>query len=88
MPEDEVLSIDRKEQAMMELLTPFQKEIVAALKEWGFRYKYSAVYQSRPDGDTINVSHIHTMLDLLRAIYRLGAQEKIWHIKKALEINC
>jgi hypothetical protein len=64
----------------------FQKEVVVMLKKLGFRYKYNKVYQLNDGAMPIDVSYITDIEDLYKLAYKNGAQEKVWEIKRVLEV--
>ena len=70
----------------MSEMSEFQKEVVSALESLSYEYRFNKIYQ-HGNGELINVDKIKSLRDLIRVIYQSGAQEKVWEIKRVLEIQ-
>jgi hypothetical protein len=66
-------------------LTSQQKDIVDALKNAGFKYKYFSHYEC--EGGSIDVNKIKRLSELIEKIYELGKNHKLWQIQRVLGIN-
>lgn len=67
-------------------MSEFQKEVVNALKSLGFKYKYNKVYQLNDGSMYVDISKIESIKDLFQTAFKNGAQEKVWEIKRVLEV--
>ena len=68
-------------------MSDFQREVVSALKSLGYEYRFNKLYKHGRGGELINIDRIEDLSGLIKTFYQVGAQEKIWELKKVLEIQ-
>lgn len=66
-------------------LPTLQKDIVDALKQLGFRWKYFTTYELIGWG-TINVSKVERWSELLREVHEQGKDQKRFEFQRVLGI--
>ena len=70
-------------------MTDFQREVVSALKEMGYKWKYFTDYTYISDKGgsiKINVADIKTVKDLITIFYNEGLDQKRFEIQRVLGI--
>lgn len=72
---------------MEKKLTQLQNEVAEVLLSEGYALKYTNSFTYFKHGHLdIDVEKIKTVRDLFRVIYDCGRVDKMWSIKRALEI--
>lgn len=66
-------------------LTKFQKELVDALINLGFKHKYFSTYELLNWGE-INVSKFHRWSDVLKFVHQQGKDQKVYEFQRLLHI--
>jgi hypothetical protein len=66
-------------------LTKFQKEVIDALLNLGFKYKYNSTYELIGWGD-IQVERFSRWSDVLKEVHEQGKNQKRYEIQRALGI--
>jgi len=66
-------------------LSDFQKSVVDALKNMEYTHKYNQSWEKQTI--VVNVSQIKNMEGLMKEFYKHGQQQKVWEIKRILEVN-
>jgi hypothetical protein len=77
--------MNEDELALYQKLTIFQKNLVDALINLGFKHKYFSTYELIGWSD-INVSNFHRWSDVIKHIHEAGKNQKINEIQRVMGI--
>lgn len=77
--------MEEKELEQYQKLTKFQKDVVDALINLGFKHKYFSTYQLYGWGD-INVGRFSNWSDVLKYVHEQGKDQKRFEFQRVLGI--
>jgi hypothetical protein len=76
----------KEELEQYQKLTKFQKEVVDALKNLGFKHKYFSTYELNGWGD-VKVCRFNRWSDVLKRVHEQGKDVKRFEFQRVLGIN-